>query len=365
MFPRKWLPAALALALFLPVGSANLAAQQNPVPSGGNQTAPAAREPEVTDIPLPPQPGIPATTAAAEPKPQVPEIRFPNFDSCPIGEIRRLIPGLAHLKAKRDQSQLAALLDKIGAQTVEAARRTPNLLSHEVVVTEENGASTRENYSFLILQHPMGREGRVFDEYRVDVATGEKLQTDFMLKATEATSASPQPSLADLAPALPALPTSTPAGLTSQGFVSAWLYFYPTNRKEIEFRYLGQKQVDGQTRLVVAFVQRPESVRLPAVVAFNGNTYKIFMQGVAWIDPTKFRIVRLRTELLSVPAGVPLRRMSADVQFAEMSIAELPSPVWLPTEVVVTTDMAGSIMRENHVYSKYRLFRTRSRIVTK
>lgn len=353
MFRRRLPPAAAALAAFLLMP--HPFAQQTPAP---NNTTTPAPQPEWIDIPVPPT----GETLAAPTAP-VPEIRFPNFASCPIAEIQLAVPELKHLKAIEDQSQLAALLDKIGAKTVDIVRNTPNLISHELVVSEQNGTTSHADYSFLILQHTIGNS-RVYDEYRVDVATGEKLQTDFIEKAAESASAS-TPSLSDLTPGGPILPHSASTGPSSQGFVNAWLDFYPANRKQFEFRYLGQQNLDRRQALVVAFTQKPSSLQLPATIEYNQRTYKIFMQGIAWIDPAAFRIVRLRTDLLSVPAGVPLHQLSVDIHFAQTSIADLPSPLWLPTQAVVTTNLAGSVLQERHLYSGYRLFRTRSKMVLK
>lgn len=360
MFSRRWSPAAVALAAFPLVCPGELLAQQSTTPAGSSQASPSAPKPEWTDIPL-----HPTDTPDAAAAYSLPEPKFSNFTSCPIAEIQLAVPQLTHLKVAPDQSQLPALLDKIGSKTLEIARKTPNLVSHEAVVSEQNGITTHADYSFLILQHTMGPEGRVFDEYRVDVATGEKLQTDFIEKAAESAAAPVSSPVPDLLPISPTLPQPRPTGPVSQGFVSAWLYFYPTNRKQFEFRYLGQQKRDRRPTLVLAFAQKPRSVQLPAVVEYNGKTYQIFVQGVAWIDPAEFRIVRLQTDLLSVPAGLPLRQLSADIQFAQMSIADVPSPLWLPTQVVITSSLGGSTVRERHMYSSYRLFRTRSRVVLK
>ena len=330
----------------------------NPAPAPTPPPAPISGE--WTDIPVHAE-----KTAAAPAAAGLPEVKFPNFASCPMEEIHKAVPELAHLKASEDQSQVSTLLGKIGAKTVEIARKTPNLVSNELVLAEQDGSVTRTNYSFLILQHAMDRSSRVFDEYRVDVATGEKLQSDFIEKAAESSAASAAPSLEDVPPAASIFPQGQSAGPISQGSVSAWLYFYPTNQNQLEFRYLGQQKVNGRQTEVVAFAQKPASVQLPAVVAYNDQVYKIFMEGVAWVDPAEFRILRLRTDLLSVPAEVPLRQLSSDIQFAQISIADVASPLWLPTQVVVTTNLNGATARESHTYSNYRLFRTRSRIVLK
>jgi hypothetical protein len=121
--------------------------------------------------------------------------------------------------------------------------------------------------------------------------------------------------------------------------------------------------MNGHHTLVVAFAQKPGSVRLPARIGFEKRTLPIFMQGIAWVDSSDFRIVRLRTDLLSPPAGVPLRQLTADIQFGEIRIAEMASPLWLPHQVVVIANTGGVIVRESHTYSKYRIFRAHSKIL--
>jgi len=357
---RRWFAVA-ALAALAQVGYAQIAPQPVQPPDSGTQTPTLAPKTETIEIPL----QLPPTETPAAPQAPgaFPEIKFPNFATCSMAELQLTVPELGRLRVAESQSELPALLDKIGAKTVQIAGKTPDLISHEAVVSEQRDQTTRQNFSFLILQHAVGPNTRVLDEFRVDAATGEKFQTDFIEKSAEAKASSAAPSLLDLPSARPIVPESI--GPMSQGFVSAWLYFYPANRRQLEFRYLGQEKMDGHQTLVVAFAQKPGLVQLPTVIDYNLKTYRIFMQGVAWVDANDFRIVRLQSDVLSVPSGLPLRQLTADIRFAQTSIVDVASPLWLPTQVVVTTNLNGSTQRERHRYSNYRLFRTRSRMVMK
>jgi hypothetical protein len=89
----------------------------------------------------------------------------------------------------------------------------------------------------------------------------------------------------------------------------------------------------------------------------------MFLQGVAWVDASDFRIVRLRTDLLSPLPEVSLHRLTADIQFVPTRIEEVPSVLWLPRDVMVTSEVGGATLREDHLYSEYRLFRAKSRVV--
>lgn len=352
---RRWILATAALTA-LCLSPARAFAQQSPSPDHSNQTSPKPDTPDEIDILE--SPSEPSTVPKTPP---APEVKTPNFTSCSMAELRKAIPELGHLRAAQDQSQLPALLDKIGTKTVDIARRTPNLVSDESVISDRGGMRTLQDYSFLVLQHISKSGGFVLDEFRVDVKSGEKFQTEELEKGAEASARSSESSSLRLPSgrSLPGLEKIPPA----QGFVSQWLNFYPPNRSHADFRYLGQQKMDGRPTLVVAFAQKPGVIPLPAIFAYENRLYKIFLQGVAWVNAADFRIVRLHTDILSLPPGVPLRQFSADTHFTEVRVAEIATPLWLPRQVVIASNIADSILRETHSYSNYRLFRTKSKLL--
>lgn len=347
--------AAAALLLLLPFGQATAFVQEPQSPQKDTPVSPQTKSDE-TEIPLQPT-EIPVATSAPVP----PKVVIPNFTSCTIPKLQKFIPDLKHLQQSRDQTELTAILDKIGANTVEIVRKTPNLISHESVVNEQRGIKTLQNYSYLILTHPGDANSAVFEEFRVDLATGAKFEASQIAKDADANSLTESSPLE-----LPSSGRSIPASggaPTSQGFGTAWLNFYPTNRALSEFRYLGQQKMDGHATLVVAFAQKPASVKLPAKLFFESRTVPLFMQGVAWVDASDFRMVRLRTDLLAPPSVVDLRQLTADIHFSQVRIAESTAPLWLIRQVTVTSDIGGVTHREIHLYSNYRLFRARTKIL--
>lgn len=292
------------------------------------------------------------------------EVNTPRFTSCSSTELQRIVPELQGLKIAPDQQKLAALLDKIGAKTVDLAWKTPNLISQEAVVESRQGViETRQKFSYLILPHPQGTTAVTLDEFRVDLKSGEKFQSDEAQKSVVSGSSDSSP-WADLARASQQLAALQPGrGPQSQGFANMWIYFYPLNQSESTFRYLGEQKMDGRHTLVLAFEQDPKSVRSPAEFRFEGKTTPIFFQGVAWVDASDFRIVRLRTDLLSPIPEVNLRRLTAEIRFVEKRIAEVATPLSLPSEVIVTSEVRGVTLLDDHKYSNYRLFRAHSKIV--
>lgn len=275
------------------------------------------------------------------------EVNFPNFTSCTIAELQHIVSELKGLQPATDQEKLDDLLDDVGAKTLDIARNTPNLISRETVIEMRPGTGERRrDYDYLILARTKGNIVDL-DEYRVDLNSGEKFQTDEVQEQSSR--------------GLAALHGGRPP--TMQGFATSWIDFAPGSRERTTYRYLGEQKMDGQRTLVLAYAQKPASVRSPATFSYQGETVPMYLQGMAWVDPSDFRILRLRTDLLSTLDTVPLHRMTSVIQFGFMQIAQLPAPLFLPREVTVTFKVDGSTSREVHKYSKYRLFRVQSRIV--
>ena len=297
-----------------------------------------------------------STTSATPAVASVTEVNFPNVASSPIAELQLTIPDLKGLNPAPDQEKLTELLDRVGAKTLEIEKNTPNLISRENVIQSQKGVGeTRRDYDYLIVTR-VERNIVGLNEYRVDLKTGEKFQTDNEMNEKSA--------LADLERASHELGGSqgghSPA---SQGFATAWVYFYPFNRPQATFRYLGEQKLDGRLTQVLAFAQKPESVVSPGIFLYRGKTAPMFMQGVAWVDASDFRILRLRTDLLLPIPELSLHRLTADIQFVPTRIEEVPSLLSLPSEVTVTSEVSGSTIREIHKYSGYRVFRTHSKIL--
>ena len=285
------------------------------------------------------------------------EVNFPNFTSCTIEQLQQAVPELKGLRPSADEDKLHPLLEKVGAKTLEIARNTPNLIARERVIESPKGASeSRRDYDYLILARA-GKQMVTLDEFRLDLKSGEKFQTDEIINNEPAARAAFERASNEIANSKSERPPM------SQGFASSWVHFHPSNRARATYRYLGEERIDGHRTLVLAFAQKPALVLLPAVFRYQGKTASMFMQGIAWVEPSDFRILRLRTDLLSPVPEVALDRWTADIQFGLTRVEQLPAPLQLPHKVVVTATVAGTTIREIHEYSGYRLFRAQSRVI--
>ena len=144
--------------------------------------------------------------------------------------------------------------------------------------------------------------------------------------------------------------------ILTSGFVSLIAPFRPAFQKESRLRYLGRERLNGRNTYVVAFAQRPGVARPAELVKFLNQTAFVFLQGVAWIDPVDYRILRLRTEIQRPESNVGLAKQSTEVSYASVTFKQENKTLWLPREVTVSGTLQGIRFSNQHRYSDYRLF---------
>ena len=246
----------------------------------------------------------------------------------PPAQLITTVAELQGIDPAPDQQQLPDILKKIGAKSHDLLQRMPNVISHENVVTkfvQPHGPTLHQKFEYLVLRHDANGIASL-DEFRTDKA-------------------------------------NTGATPLSQGSANMWVIFHPGNLYESRFRCLGRQHMDGHDTIVVAFAQLPDKVRFPGEVKLQGQSVPMVYQGIAWVDESDFRIVRLRTDLLAPRPDIHLQTLTREVLFSDVRLPETSELLWLPQEVTVTTDFKGQVMQQIYKYSGFRLYRAKSKIV--
>jgi hypothetical protein len=167
------------------------------------------------------------------------------------------------------------------------------------------------------------------------------------------------------------------------------VYFHPAVRSDAFFRYLGTQKVDGKEADVVAFAQRPGWAQVGIEANVAGRAVLLLVQGLAWIDPVSYQILRMRLDLLAPRPEVGLTGETTEITFGKVSFPEMPGTIlWLPREVTVTMQWEGRVKvrktttalesrakvdlvstkwehrtyRNIHRYSDYKLFSSKSKL---
>jgi hypothetical protein len=273
----------------------------------------------------------------------------------PLPELKKDVRELAGLKPAPSQGQPSDgqpsdLLAKIGAKADELLQKVPDLISDESVsqvqyaasqgiapgcsgtecLATGRGSGFDQGFSYLILTHPAPDGRLVLQEYR----TSKKGK-----------------------------PVQGAGAPNFQGFISSWIVFSSPNQVESHYRYLGQQQTDGHNTFVVGFAQIPGSVASPGIILSDRESVPMLFQGIAWVDQSDFRIVRLRTDLLAPQPEISVQKQTANILFGPVQIPTLSITLWLPRAVQVEMETRDQILREEHKYSKYRLYQAKSKLV--
>jgi len=282
-----------------------------------------------------------------------------TFVDFTLPELLKAIPQLRGLKPAKDQEELPTLLAKVGDTAESLFHKMPNLISHEEVLQSRNGAkATRQDFEYLILSH-RNEDNVALDEYRIDLQSKGQTPGEAYNPSAVITGGA---TLADLERwTLEASAHNKESLPLSQGFANSWVHFYPSNRSQSTFRYLGQQRINGHNNFVIAFAQVPAAVRSPGELRFEGNSFPIYYQGIAWVEESGFRIVHLRTDLLAPLRAVHLQRLTAEIYFGETKVAQ-SDPLWLPQKVVVTSEVSGEVFQEQHLYSDYHAYGVETKI---
>ena len=243
-------------------------------------------------------------------------------------ELARQIPELKHLVPAQSQEMLPTILERAGVTVADFFDNFSNTTCTERIMslvgtsikTPESHFNTECNYLAVARS---GADKTLLQEFRAD-SKGEPIRHQGLIVTT--------------------------------GFVALLAHFHPAHQRESGFRYLGREAVKGQDTYVVAFAQRPGVARPASRVGFGHKTGFAFVQGVAWIDPASFRILRMRTDIEQPEMDVGLKSETTQVEYAEVTFKEGGKTLWLPREVDVSGELNGNIFHNRHHYSDFRLF---------
>jgi len=91
------------------------------------------------------------------------------------------------------------------------------------------------------------------------------------------------------------------------------------------------------------------------------NGIKILLyQGLMWIDPETFQVLRMKSDLLAPRTDVWLDRQTTDIEFQEVRFPD-DQKLWLPREVRVDAVYLRTRYRNRHRYSDYKRFTVASK----
>lgn len=263
-------------------------------------------------------------------------------DFSPQELIGRYPPLRRTLKLAEDQSELAPLLEKVGKNVESFLKYFPNTASSEEVRQELQAPARITGRS----AEP-GFARRTSNKYQYVIVTDPHNSTNLEEYRTNSKGAVIE--LSGL---------SQGFFLTSR-FATVPLLLHPVHQPGSRFRYLGTTS-EPKAQLI-AFAQIPGMTKLyHQYWIIPAPKVSVYFQGLVWVDPASYQIVRMYTELLVPRKEIGLESEASEIDFEQVSFSGVSQVFWLPHEVNVTIRQGSWVYRNRHRYSDYKLFTVES-----
>ena len=312
-----------------------------------------------------------ARTDAATPQTQPPAVApcatirtgapsaAPTYIDEPFQELKRQVPALHGIQFESAQDQTAFILDQTGVVIAGLFDRMPNLLAREEVrrsVTPSAASSI-----------PLAQRGGELEATRNNAAAAQYESQAYFYRIVRDLGTAGAATLHEFRTDRYDRPIDDsgrdPNSPRNVGFATSWLLFFPGNRQESHFRYLGRQKIGKRETFVIAFAQMPEHDHLNTVVAYGSGQCSTPSQGIAWIDQSTHSILQMQTDLLYPLPVIKLTQLRTVLYYSEVRIPERDLLLWLPAVVRISWETANASGDELHFYSHYRLFGSKVRIL--
>ncbi len=236
------------------------------------------------------------------------------------------------LKLSKNQDQLESLLKQVGERTAEFFHNFRDTSSVEDVVQQMtdargNGRTNRSRFLYLMVGESSGSS--LIDEYRAD-EKGKQLD----LQGLES------------------------GFLLASKLVAHVAFFLPRMQPECGFRYLGT--TSNPNAHLIAFAQKSERPTIVGTFMTTNGEKILLYQGLVWIDPSTYQILRMRSDLLAPRFDTWLERQTTEVEFSEVRFPD-DRTLWLPREARLEALYLHVTYRNRHRYSGYKRFTVESK----
>jgi hypothetical protein len=92
----------------------------------------------------------------------------------------------------------------------------------------------------------------------------------------------------------------------------------------------------------VVFAQQPGKSGIAVTMkGSRGTAVRMLTQGLVWVDKKNFHIRRMRMDLLARQPEIGLDEQATRVNFSEVHLPDLSTPLWLPPDVSASVCQAS------------------------
>ena len=147
-----------------------------------------------------------------------------------------------------------------------------------------------------------------------------------------------------------------PGRIATNGLPALDLIFHPVLAGDFQFKCEGLGQAEGKAVWQVHFAQRADKlVRIRSYVV-GERTYRVYLEGRAWIDPGNYQVIRLESELQKPIPDIGLTKERIVIHYAPVEFRTQKMEIWLPQKAELYVEKKGQRYYRQHTFTNFMVF---------
>lgn len=147
-----------------------------------------------------------------------------------------------------------------------------------------------------------------------------------------------------------------PGRVATNGLPALDLLFHPVLAGDFQFKCEGLGQAEGKAVWQVHFAQRADKlVRIRSYVV-GERTYRVYLEGRAWIDPGNYQVIRLESELQKPVPDIGLTKEHIVIHYAPVEFRTQKTEIWLPQKAELYVEKKGLRYYRQHTFTNFMVF---------
>jgi hypothetical protein len=147
-----------------------------------------------------------------------------------------------------------------------------------------------------------------------------------------------------------------PSRVATNGLPALDLIFHPVLAGDFQFKCEGLGQAAGKAAWQIHFAQRADKlVRIRSYVV-GERTFRVYLEGRAWIDPGNYQVIRLESELQKPIPEIDLSKEHIVIHYAPVEFRTQKTEIWLPQKAELYVERKGQRYYRQHTYRDFMVF---------
>jgi hypothetical protein len=150
--------------------------------------------------------------------------------------------------------------------------------------------------------------------------------------------------------------TRFPSRVATNGLPALGLIFHPVLAGDFQFKCEGLGRTEGKPAWQVHFAQRADKpVRIRSYV-IGERSYRVYLEGRAWIDPGNYQVVRLESELQKPIPEIGLTKEHIVIHYAPVEFRMQKTEIWLPQKAELYVEKKEKRYYRRHTFTNFMVF---------